>query len=150
VGFASINVPAEPIPPDLELPGKQPGASSRLRLAGAEQPGGGPGRRGQRAVPQGRLGLKLLMAAPAGRSFPVCWPSCMGLQPGHLLSLPLRWRSATLLPGAGLVNPAIVVTAGSSVSIEVINADPDTAHGDSHSRHALRPDHRRGVQSVGL
>jgi rusticyanin len=30
---------------------------------------------------------------------------------------------------AGLVNPAIVVTAGSSVSIEVINADPDTAHG---------------------
>jgi rusticyanin len=29
----------------------------------------------------------------------------------------------------GLVNPAIVVTAGSSVSIEVINADPDTAHG---------------------
>jgi rusticyanin len=30
---------------------------------------------------------------------------------------------------AGLVNPAIVVMAGSSVSIEVINADPDTAHG---------------------
>jgi rusticyanin len=30
---------------------------------------------------------------------------------------------------AGMVNPAIVVRAGSSVSIEVINADPDTAHG---------------------
>jgi rusticyanin len=30
---------------------------------------------------------------------------------------------------AGLTNPAIVVPAGSQVSIEVINADPDTAHG---------------------
>jgi len=30
---------------------------------------------------------------------------------------------------AGMVNPAIVVTAGAHVSIEVINADPDTAHG---------------------
>ncbi len=30
---------------------------------------------------------------------------------------------------AGMVNPALVVNAGSSVSIEVINADPDTAHG---------------------
>jgi len=29
----------------------------------------------------------------------------------------------------GRVNPSIVVKAGSSVSIEVINADPDTAHG---------------------
>jgi rusticyanin len=29
---------------------------------------------------------------------------------------------------AGMVNPAIVVPTGSSVSIEVINADPDTAH----------------------
>jgi uncharacterized cupredoxin-like copper-binding protein len=28
-----------------------------------------------------------------------------------------------------MVNPALVVNAGSSVSIEVINADPDTAHG---------------------
>ena len=30
---------------------------------------------------------------------------------------------------AGLVNPAITVPAGAQVSIEVINADPDTAHG---------------------
>jgi rusticyanin len=30
---------------------------------------------------------------------------------------------------AGLVNPAITVPAGARVSIEVINADPDTAHG---------------------
>jgi len=30
---------------------------------------------------------------------------------------------------AGIVNPAIVVTAGARVSIEVVNADPDTAHG---------------------
>lgn len=30
---------------------------------------------------------------------------------------------------AGMVNPAIVVKAGTRVSIEVINADPDTAHG---------------------
>jgi rusticyanin len=30
---------------------------------------------------------------------------------------------------AGLVNPAITVPAGAKVSIEVINADPDTAHG---------------------
>jgi rusticyanin len=30
---------------------------------------------------------------------------------------------------AGLTNPAIVVPGGSQVSIEVINADPDTAHG---------------------
>jgi hypothetical protein len=28
VGFASINVPAEPIRPDLELPGKQPGPAA--------------------------------------------------------------------------------------------------------------------------
>jgi rusticyanin len=30
---------------------------------------------------------------------------------------------------AGLVNPAITVPAGTKVSIQVINADPDTAHG---------------------
>jgi rusticyanin len=30
---------------------------------------------------------------------------------------------------AGMVNPAITVKAGARVSIEVINADPDTAHG---------------------
>src|SRR5712691_3210168 len=30
---------------------------------------------------------------------------------------------------AGLANPAIVVKAGTRISIEVINADPDTAHG---------------------
>jgi len=30
---------------------------------------------------------------------------------------------------AGMVNPAVVVPAGARVSIEVINADPDTAHG---------------------
>jgi rusticyanin len=30
---------------------------------------------------------------------------------------------------AGLVNPAIVVKTGARVSIEVVNADPDTAHG---------------------
>ncbi len=30
---------------------------------------------------------------------------------------------------AGMTNPAIVVPAGAQVSIEVINADPDTAHG---------------------
>ncbi|HEY5987291.1 MAG TPA: sulfocyanin-like copper-binding protein [Streptosporangiaceae bacterium] len=30
---------------------------------------------------------------------------------------------------AGMVNPAITVKAGSRVSIQVINADPDTAHG---------------------
>ncbi len=30
---------------------------------------------------------------------------------------------------AGLVNPAITVPAGSRVSIQVVNADPDTAHG---------------------
>ena len=30
---------------------------------------------------------------------------------------------------AGMTNPAIVVPAGARVSIEVINADPDTAHG---------------------
>lgn len=30
---------------------------------------------------------------------------------------------------AGLTNPAITVPAGAQVSIEVINADPDTAHG---------------------
>jgi rusticyanin len=30
---------------------------------------------------------------------------------------------------AGLTDPAITVTAGAQVSIEVINADPDTAHG---------------------
>jgi hypothetical protein len=79
------------------------------------------------------------MAAPVGRSFQVCWPSCMGLPPGHLLSLPLRWRSVTLLPGADLINPAIVVTAGSRVSIEVINADPDTAPGDPDPGHAPSP-----------
>lgn len=30
---------------------------------------------------------------------------------------------------AGLVNPKIIVPAGSHVSIQVVNADPDTAHG---------------------
>jgi rusticyanin len=30
---------------------------------------------------------------------------------------------------AGMVNPAVVVPAGAKVSIEVVNADPDTAHG---------------------
>ena len=30
---------------------------------------------------------------------------------------------------AGLVNPAIIVPAGAQVSVQVINADPDTAHG---------------------
>ncbi len=30
---------------------------------------------------------------------------------------------------AGLVNPAVTVPAGSRVSIQVVNADPDTAHG---------------------
>ncbi len=30
---------------------------------------------------------------------------------------------------AGMVNPAIVVPAGAHISIQVINADPDTAHG---------------------
>lgn len=30
---------------------------------------------------------------------------------------------------AGLVNPAVVVKAGARVSVEVVNADPDTAHG---------------------
>jgi len=30
---------------------------------------------------------------------------------------------------AGMVNPAITVPAGARVSMEVINADPDTAHG---------------------
>ena len=30
---------------------------------------------------------------------------------------------------AGMVNPAVVVPAGAMVSIQVINADPDTAHG---------------------
>jgi rusticyanin len=30
---------------------------------------------------------------------------------------------------AGLVNPAITVPAGSRVSIQVVNADPGTAHG---------------------
>jgi len=30
---------------------------------------------------------------------------------------------------AGLVNPTLVVPAGARVSIEVVNADPDTAHG---------------------
>jgi rusticyanin len=30
---------------------------------------------------------------------------------------------------AGLANPAIVVKAGTRISIELINADPDTAHG---------------------
>src|SRR5205823_10986887 len=30
---------------------------------------------------------------------------------------------------AGLVNPAITVPAGARVSIQVVNADPDTAHG---------------------
>jgi rusticyanin len=30
---------------------------------------------------------------------------------------------------AGLVNPTVIVPAGARVSIEVINADPDTAHG---------------------
>jgi rusticyanin len=30
---------------------------------------------------------------------------------------------------AGIVNPAITVPAGAKVSIDVINADPDTAHG---------------------
>ena len=30
---------------------------------------------------------------------------------------------------AGIVNPTITVPAGAKVSIQVINADPDTAHG---------------------
>jgi FtsP/CotA-like multicopper oxidase with cupredoxin domain len=30
---------------------------------------------------------------------------------------------------AGLVNPAITVPAGARVSIQVVNTDPDTAHG---------------------
>ena len=30
---------------------------------------------------------------------------------------------------AGMVNPAVVVPAGAKVSSEVVNADPDTAHG---------------------
>jgi rusticyanin len=30
---------------------------------------------------------------------------------------------------AGLTNPAIIIPAGAQVSIQVINADPDTAHG---------------------
>jgi rusticyanin len=30
---------------------------------------------------------------------------------------------------AGLVNPKVIVPAGAQVSIEVVNADPDTAHG---------------------
>ena len=30
---------------------------------------------------------------------------------------------------AGMVNPKITVPAGAQVSIQIINADPDTAHG---------------------
>ena len=44
---------------------------------------------------------------------------------------------------AGMVNPTIVVPAGTQVSIEVINADPDTAHGlvvtASHGRSSWMP-----------
>jgi rusticyanin len=44
---------------------------------------------------------------------------------------------------AGMVNPAIVVMRGARVSIQVINADPDTAHGlvvtASHDRDAWMP-----------
>jgi len=52
--------------------------------------------------PQGRLGRRPLMAVPAGWSFRVCWPSCTSLRPGHVPSLPLRWRSAPLLLGTGM------------------------------------------------
>jgi rusticyanin len=44
---------------------------------------------------------------------------------------------------AGMVNPAIVVTAGARVSIEIINSDADTAHGliitASHTTSAWMP-----------
>jgi rusticyanin len=44
---------------------------------------------------------------------------------------------------AGMVNPAIVVKTGAHVSIQVINSDPDTAHGlvitASHARFSWMP-----------
>jgi rusticyanin len=48
----------------------------------------------------------------------------------HLVALasPAAGRDETFRI-AGLTNPAITVTAGARVSIEIINADPDTAHG---------------------
>lgn len=36
---------------------------------------------------------------------------------------------------AGMVNPTIVVPAGTRISIQVVNADPDTAHGLVIARH---------------
>jgi rusticyanin len=40
---------------------------------------------------------------------------------------------------AGMVNPAITVPAGARVSMEVINADPDTAHGLVVTASGTRP-----------
>ena len=45
-----------------------------------------------------------------------------------MLASPSGGRDETFR-AAGMTNPAIVVPAGARVSIEVINADPDTAHG---------------------
>jgi hypothetical protein len=74
-------------------PGVAPGripASGRLPLASAEQPAAGPGRWGQGAMRQGRLGLKPLMAVPAGAIIPAVLVVMHRLAVGHLPNLPAR------------------------------------------------------------
>jgi hypothetical protein len=51
---------------------------------------------------------------------------------------------------AGLTNPAIAVTAGARVSIEVINADPDTARDGRAQQGILRFPARRSAHAPRL
>ena len=87
-----------------EAPGSRVGAAQAIRLGG-QVPAGASINRAANTVTFAAASVHLVaVASPAGG-------------PDETFRI------------AGLVNPAITVPAGATVSIEVINADPDAAHG---------------------
>ena len=87
-----------------DAPGPRVGAAHAIRL-GSEIPAGASINRAANTITFAATSIHLVaVASPAGG-------------PDETFRI------------AGLVNPAITVPAGAKVSIEVINADPDTAHG---------------------
>jgi rusticyanin len=85
-------------------PGARVSASEAVRL-GNQVPAGATASRAHHSITFSRTSVRLtVLASPAGG-------------PDETFRI------------AGMVNPTIVVKAGTRISIEVINADPDTAHG---------------------
>jgi len=89
---------------DAGAPGARVSASEAARLGG-EVPAGATVSRAQHRIAFAATTVRLtILASPAG-------------------------GPDETFRAAGLVNPTITVKAGSRVRIEIINADPDTAHG---------------------